>query len=404
MYKNATAFVITLCCLLGIGVMATEAQFPIRVPKIKTEKPKTEPSSPLPTNGQSQPASGETSRAGTSSSGGFDVLSPPRADSTPRFLRDSIEITVRNESRYAKFPKQDHYHSWIPTVSFDLFFDNSVNLRYNAEWSNADGTPWFTEPLRVGTGGADQTVRISSSFSQEFDKNSTAATGTYGLKIVNTRNNETIFQGKFKVSKMPLFPGDPRYKNAFLFYVDNDWLLPTGYVGFQYNDSFESALKPNIYTWFKGDLDGKDMEARLYFGGQEIASTDEGGSIIPLIERGEGCYEKPEICKYRLWLFNWNNFMVENERSQRERFSKATFTRDKPGEYTAKIFHRSTQVREMKFNIDKKGWIARNAFSDQMYLTVFKIAVPVKVMGTVDKWNAATPKIDAYYGNPLTGF
>lgn len=197
---------------------------------------------------------------------------------------------------------------------------------------------------------------------------------------------------------------DPRYKNAFLFYVDNDWLLPTGYVGFQYNDSFESQLKPNIYTWFKGDLDGKDMEARLYFGDQEVASTDEGGSIIPLITRGETCFEKPEVCRYKLWLSNLDKFMIENEKSQRERFPKATFSRDKPGEYTAKIFHRGTQVREMKFTIDKKGWIARNAWSDQMFLNNFRIAVPVKVMGTVDKWNAATPKSDAFYGNPLTGF
>lgn len=365
-------------------------QFPIKLPKIKVEKPKEQ--------------GGELAVAKSSGSSGFDVLSPPRADSSPRFLRDSVEISVRNESRYWKAPKQDHYHSWIPTVSFDIFFDNSVNLRYDAEWTNPDGTPWFREPLRHGNSGADQTVRISSAFSQEFDKVSTAATGIYGVRIVNTKTNETIFQGKFKVAKMQLFAGDPRYKNAFLFYVDNDWLLPTGYVGFQYNDSFESQLKPNVYTWFKGNLDGKDMEARLYFGTEEIASTDSGGSIIPLIKRGEGCYEKPEMCSYSLWLFNWEKFMVENEASQRERFPKAIFSRDKPGEYTAKIFHRGTQVRELKFTIDQKGWIARNAWSDQMYLTNFKIAVPVKVMGTIDKWNAATPKADAYYGNPLTGF
>ncbi len=385
----------------GPGTLTVGAQFPVKIPKIKVEKPKTDQPTPVPSE---QPTGETKSNRSTSSGGGFQVLEPTNADSTPRFLRDSVEISVRNESRYWKFPKQDHYHSWIPTVSFDVFFNNSVSLRYNAEWTNPDGTPWFTEPLRFGTGGADQTVRISSPFSQEFDKTSTATTGSYGIKIVNTKTNETIFQGTFKVGKMPHFAGDPRYKNAFLFYVDNDWLLPTGYVGFQYNDSFETAPKPNIYTWFKGNLDGKDMEARLYFGNEEIASTDEGGSIIPLIKRGEGCYEKPEVCSYSLWLFNWDKFMVENEKSMRERHPKALFTRDKPGEYTAKIFHRGTQVREMQFTIDGKGWIARNAFSDQMYLTFFKIAVPVKVMGTVDKWNAATPKSETYYGNPLSGF
>lgn len=257
------------------------AQFTIKLPKIKKEQPKTEQT----------PNPAEKDQSTGRAVGGFDVLSPPKADSIPRLLRDSLEINVRTESRYWKFPKQDNYSSWIPTVKFNVFFDNSVNLRYNAEWTNADGTPWFTEPLRFGSGGADQTVRISSDFSQDFDKTSTVTTGTYGLKIVNTKNNEIIFQGKFKIAKHPLFPGDPKYKNSFLFYTDNDWLLPTGYVGFQYNDSFESALKPNVYMWFKGNLDGKDMEARLYFGNQEIASTDDGGAITPLFERGEGCYE-----------------------------------------------------------------------------------------------------------------
>ncbi len=383
-------FVLTLTAF----AVSVSAQFPLKIPKIKDEKPKIE----------QRTGAADSTQNGATNSGSLDVLTPPNADSTPRFLRDSVEIAIRNESRYWKFPKQDHHHSWIPTVSFKVFFDNSINLRYNAEWTNSDGTPWFTEPLRFGSGGADQTVTILSDFSREFDKISTVATGTFGLKIVNTKNNETVFQGKFKTGKMPLFAGDPRYKNAFLFYVDNDWLLPTGYVGFEYNDSFESALKPNIYTWFKGNLDGKDMEARLYFGDQEIASTDEGGMVNTILKRGEGCYEKPEVCSYNLWLFNWDKFMVENESSQRERFPKAVFSRDKPGEYTAKIFHRGTQVRELKFTIDKKGWIARNAWSDQMYLTNFKVAVPVKVMGTVDKWNAATQKADAYYANPLTGF
>ena len=40
----------------------------------------------------------------------------------------------------------------------------------------------------------------------------------------------------------------------------------------------------------------------------------------------------------------------------------------------------------------------------QIYLTNYKIVVPVKVMGNLDKWNAAAWKTDAFYGNPLIGF
>ena len=105
--------------ILLLTAVVVSAQFPIRVPKLNVDKPKT-PQSATEANTASKSDSG---------AGAFDVLSPPRADSTPRFLRNSVEVTVRNESRYAKFPKQDHYHSWIPTVSFDIFFDNSITLR-----------------------------------------------------------------------------------------------------------------------------------------------------------------------------------------------------------------------------------------------------------------------------------
>ncbi len=37
-------------------------------------------------------------------------------------------------------------------------------------------------------------------------------------------------------------------------------------------------------------------------------------------------------------------------------------------------------------------------------MTTNKVVVPVKVIGTADKWNATAWKTDGFYGNPLTGF
>jgi hypothetical protein len=58
--------------------------------------------------------------------------------------------------------------------------------------------------------------------------------GIFGLKITNSKTNEVAFQCKFKVNKKPAFPGETQYKNRFEFFVDNDWNLPIGYVGFSY--------------------------------------------------------------------------------------------------------------------------------------------------------------------------
>ena len=63
------------------------AQFTIKLPKIKKEQPKTEQT----------PNPAEKDQSTGRAVGGFDVLSPPKADSIPRLLRDSLEINVRTE-------------------------------------------------------------------------------------------------------------------------------------------------------------------------------------------------------------------------------------------------------------------------------------------------------------------
>ena len=96
--------------------------------------------------------------------------------------------------------------------------------------------------------------------------------------------------------------------------------------------------------------------------------------------------------------------MVENTDWVRSRKPNSIFTGDNPGEYTVKVFHKGVQVRETQFTIDAKGLIAPNAFSQAMFLNNYRIVVPVKVTGTLDKWNPATWKTDAFYGNPISGF
>lgn len=402
-----------LILLTAIGLMtflpqSALSQFTIKLPKIpKVEKPKSDTSTPDNTSPNQQVSGqGETKNSG-GPSGSDNLLRRVAPTGTPRFMIDTVEVKIKSDSRYWKVPNQDYYTSWVPQVSFDVFFDNSTKVRYNAEWYNADGSLWYTEPLDVGFYSADATVKISSPYSGElFQTKATVATGNYGLKIVNTKTNETIFQGKFKVNKIPLDPTDARRKNQMLFYVDNDWTLPTGYVGFSYNNTYyDFDPRPIVSMWFKGDLDSKDFEGRLYHNGQEVATTDDGGQINNDKTLGDDCFLKVELCKYRLWYFTWTNFIVENgNKFVREKYPNAVYTRDKPGEYTVKIFHRGTQVREAKFTIDQKGWVAPNTFSNQIFLTNYRIAVPVKVMGTIDKWSPATAKTEQFYGNPLTGF
>jgi len=333
----------------------------------------------------------------------WKIYRRPVGTSKPVFLRDTLNIDLRAKNTYWKFPNQNNYTSWVPRVDFEAIYNDSAKLRYTAEWFNADGSPWFTEALRYVFTGI-QTAHISSEYSDETQGKAVVTTGTYGLKITNSKTNEVVFQGKFKVRKMPFAPGDASLKNRFEFFVDNDWNLPIGYVGFKYDTPWDYP-QPIAFMWFKGRLKAEDFEARLILNGQEIASTDEGGYITTSPqERGSDCLKFVDTCMLQQWEFYWKNFIVENTDWLRSRKPESIFTKDKPGEYTVKVFHKSVQVREVKFTIDTKGEIARNAFSDQMPLSNYKIVVPVKILGTLDKWNPATAKVDAFYGNPLPGF
>lgn len=327
----------------------------------------------------------------------------PEPTSKPVFLRDTIEVQLRTRETYWKFPNQNYYTSWMPRIDLQLFYDDSAKLRYTAEWFNPDGSPWFTESLNYVYTGI-QTASMRSDYSDELlSTKAVVTTGTYGLKITNSKTNEVVFQGKFKVNKKLGFPGEAQYKNRYEFFVDNDWNLPIGYVGFSYDVGWANPA-PVVFMWFKGILQAKDFEARLFHNGQEIASTDDNGIVNVYQTRGENCLKFDDVCQLQQYGFYWQNFIVENSGWVRSRKPNAMFTRDKPGAYTVKVFHKGIQVREANFTIDASGKIARNSFSDQMALTNHKIVVPVKVMGSLDKWNPATWRTDAFYGNPLSGF
>ena len=128
-----------------------------------------------------------------------------------------------------------------------------------------------------------------------------------------------------------------------------------------------------------------------------VTSINTPNAAKPVIRRGK---RAPTVYT----LSSGKDFLVDNAPNARQNNPNGYFTKDKPGEYTVKIYYNGEPVRETKFTIDAKGWIARNAFSEQIFLNDHRVVVPVKIVGNMEKWNAATWKTDAFYGNPLNGF
>ncbi len=391
----------------------TPAQFPIKIPKIKIpkiEKPK--PDEPQRDDGDSTTVPPrETSanqNAGMRSKDDVSFMPQPQPTSVPVLLKNTLNINVHFYKPYWRDPKDPFHTSWIPRVGFDIFYDRSETVRYTAEWSNPDGTLWFSEPLE-GT---------RSDPTRGLDTLTTDKIGTFGLRVLNSKTKETVFQGKFTVKKFALNPGEPRYKNAWMFYADHDGDLPVGYVGFNDSDTWDHDPHPTVYMWFKGNINYADLEARLYHNNQQITSTDDGtfggsDSGISAIERNAAnCALQPELCGYHLLAFNWKNFRVESFDKVEHRLNQgyvradpqAIYTKDKPGEYTVKVFYKGVPVREAKFTVQPNGWLEANKFAAQIPLKNYRAVIPVKITGGFDKYNAAAWKTDAFYGNPLTGF
>jgi hypothetical protein len=69
-----------------------------------------------------------------------------------------------------------------------------------------------------------------------------------------------------------------------------------------------------------------------------------------------------------------------------------------------KIFRGGTQIRELSFTVGPDGKFVLPAYTSQIFLPYYRIVVPVKVLGTAEKWNVEAWKTGSFYGNPLSGF
>lgn len=390
-----------------VSLQTASAQFPIKVkiPRVpKVEKPK-----------QEQPKvddSGSTQRPDTTasiqeskpaSSGSKRVYEQQYPTDTPVFVKSSVYIRAETHKKYWKFPNVKNYSSWAPKVRFNLFYNEKEPLGYTAAYFNPDGSLWFSETLE---GTSDVFVSDRAITNQMLETKSSAATGTYGIKITNTKSGEVLFQGKFTVGKF-LPPNSE--KNEFDFFVDHDWLLPIGYLGFEPGGSgtYETGgFRPVVSVWLKDTIDRKELEARLFYKGQQIATTaNDGGGISDSEERAsEFSALSAPLHYWKLRDFFWENFRFANGGGfNRDYHPNATYADESPGEYMVRVYRNGVQVREAKFTVGADGRFV-DGYAKQIFIPYHKIIIPVKVVGTTEKWNALSWKTDAFYGNPLSGF
>jgi hypothetical protein len=384
------SLILSLLILLCAVAQTASAQFPkIKIPKITSPKPSATPdSTSQPTQTETQPATSDrTSNATTPRSGG-PYARKFQPTGTPMLLPETLE--VRSDLSDGK---------WYPITTFRAAYSGDARLRYKVEYSLPTGAPWYSETMEQKGGNL-----MESTYDSERSAKAIPTAGLFGIKITNMRDNSVAFQGKFRVTKFKQDeasgPKDVDYS------IDHDWTLPIGYtdIDWDVDEGPSDEGDPVVRMWFKGGIRTEDLEARLFYNGKQIATTDEGGRVGSSERRfSQYAGNHPELT-WQLLEFAWPSkvlFIADEKARNYTANNGKLYINQMPGEYTVKVFYQGDQIRETKFKI-ADGNFADVGVSLPIGLKTYRVMVPVKVMGTADKWNPARYPADAFYGNPPT--
>lgn len=403
--KEKFYLIAALFVFLSFTTNTVSAQFTIKIPKLKTEKPKmeqgrTDANTTNQTSNQPQPKTADSNL----------IYKRQTPNDTPVLMKNTIYVQAKTHNEYWKMPNQRNYSSWIPLIRFSHFYNNEKTLNYTVEYFNPDGSTWYSEKLeQSNTQAGDRTVLFQSPSpygNGVLDTKSTAGTGVYSFKITNQDTKEVLYQGKFKVGKFGT-GHSPQEKNKADFYVEHDWLLPFGTIGFHFSNSIEiGGVPPLVSVWLKGMVSANELEGRIFYKGQQIASTKDGGGASDYDERTSGfaaAFAPNNI--WKRWQFQWSNFLYDNNGTfNRDNYPNAHYADKNPGEYTVKIYRNDKQIRELSFTVGADGKFVVPGYTSQIFMPYHHIVLPVKVTDATEKWNVNSWKTDAFYGNPLSGF
>jgi hypothetical protein len=405
MKRNLVIIPIFLTVLtFGVGIVS--AQFNIKIPKIKIDKPDKEKTKDTNTNTTTNTTNNVKNNR-VDSKLIYPLILPTNV---PVFLKNSIRVSTVVHDEYWKMKGQRDFSSWIPKMRFSNYYNEEKVLNYGVEYFNPDGSLWYSEKLESSGRNAERTVVYESPSpygNGVLDTKSTNGTGIYGFKITNLDTNEVLIQGKFKVGKFSRSYSE-RDKNKMDFYVDHDWIMPYATVGFHHAFDGAGAIPILASVWLKGDLDLKELEGRVFYKGQQVASTKDEESGVGIVEERTSGFAAAFQQADKIWKryeLQWNNFRMDgNGDYNPEYYPRAHFADKNPGEYTIKIYRNGTQIRELTFTVGADGRFVMPAYSNQIPLPYYRFIVPVKFVGAGEKWDAAAWKTNSFYGNPLTGF
>lgn len=338
------------------------------------------------------------------------------AQDEPSIAKDSVQVTAFTLS---SFKGDFKTFSWVPRLNLRVNGPIASGSQLYAEFATSAG-PWVkfdcqTEETQKGywreteCGGRDGIPE---------DKGLTY-TGpvSFTIKMRNelAGGDVTLFTGKMKVAKVHSNETGPNFVNHFVFYVDQDWNLPIGYVFYERDDITEWKRPSFSFAfWERGEYNAA-YEPHLFHNGKEVGKLFSDGEEVGKASCGTTEVEDNTTQTtapngqfvWTRWKCNFTNVRAWNKTGEENKtmFGPLYLMSENAGDYEIKVIYKGHLVRSIKFAVDSEGKLVDNGIATANKLGNKRIIVPVQVLGDSDGvWDKTAWKTDAFYGNPLTGF
>ena len=334
----------------------------------------------------------------------------------PSIQYDSLQVNAwTNNSYKGNFD----VWSWVPKMEFRYNGPVPSGSQLYAEFQQPGGAAtWLTFDCETYETQAGRWHETECGGRQVEDKSIlTLGVVNFSIKLRNelAGTNTTLFTGRMKVAKAHSGEVGPKAANRFVYYVDQDWNLPIGYIYYT-PDSVYGWDYPqfNVAFWVRGDsytidphlfYQGKEI-GRMFMDGTQVGAASCGSvvDLLPTISVNDKFPQKAKWsrveCSFPI-VKQWDKTNDgQGQPNTNEMFKMAA----NPGEYEFKVLWNNKLARSIKFTVGPNGKLD-NGIAAANKLGIDRVVVPVQIIGDQDGvWDRAAWKTDAFYGHSLTGF
>jgi hypothetical protein len=334
----------------------------------------------------------------------------------PSLQFDTLHITAWTNNSY-----KGNYDvwSWVPEFKFRVNGPIASGSQLYVEVQQPGGAaPWLSFDCDTGEAQKGYWWKTECGGRQVEDK-SILPVGivNFAIKLRNelAGTNATLFTGKFKVAKALTNEVGPKAAQKFVYYVDQDWNLPIGYIWYTPDDVYGWDY-PNFHLafWVRGDA--YKFDPHLFYQGKEIGRLFMDGTQVGaascegVVDLGTTQSVNDSLPQKAKWsrvecdfpaIKEWDKTNGgQGQPNTNEMWKMAS----NPGQYEFKLLWNNKLARSIKFTVGPNGKLDTGIAASNK-LGIERVVVPVTIIGEQDgTWNKTAWQTDAFYGHPLTGF